>query len=65
MLERWQLARPDLVNNTADPGVREDIGFNESDPLGRANVLDQFVGRGLVPYDGQDVALGAQGSRDG
>ena len=44
MLERWELARSDLVNNTFYPRVRENIGFSESDPFGRPNVLDEFVG---------------------
>jgi hypothetical protein len=43
MLERWQLAGPDLINNTAYPRVGQNISFGKSDALGRPDVLDKLV----------------------
>lgn len=61
MLERRQLSRPDPVNDAPDPSLRAEIRLGKGDSRGRADVLDEFIGRVLVPDDGEDVALGVQG----
>lgn len=59
MLERWELASPNLLDNALDGSFCSYISKGERDPLGSPSIIDELVGRILVTDNSQDVALGA------
>ena len=48
VLEGWELAGADAINDALDAGVGQDVGFAEGDSFGGADVLEEFVGGVLV-----------------
>jgi hypothetical protein len=64
MLKARDLALLHQIHDFLDSFVGHDVGMNHLDPIFCHNDLEELLGGGLVPHDGEDLIASLKGTED-